>query len=76
MPPTADSRECPARCGREKRSGDLLCRRCWYIVPDDLKSAYITARNALRADRSRRNAEALLAARRCAIQSANPTRSN
>jgi hypothetical protein len=53
MRPTADSRACPARCGREKRGADLLCRRRWYSMPDDPKQAYLDARDAVKASKSR-----------------------
>jgi hypothetical protein len=31
---------CPTGCGRARRSvTELLCPRCWYRVPTDLRSA-------------------------------------
>ena len=53
MRPASNSRACPAGCGHEKRSADLLCRRCWYVLPDNLKQAYLDARDAVKATKSR-----------------------
>lgn len=65
-------RSCPARgCGRDKRITDLLCRRCWYVLPDSLKQPYQAARAALEASRTRGNAAAVLAAKKNILDSFN-----
>lgn len=72
MRPTPNNRECPAQCGREKRSTDLLCRRCWYILPDNLKQAYLDARNAVKATKSRSAIDALKDAKSNILESVAP----
>lgn len=68
--PVADDRTCPTpHCGRDKRTGDLLCRRCWYVLPDNLKQPYQAARTALDASRTRDNAAAVLAAKKNILES-------
>ena len=63
---------CPAGCGREKRAGDLLCRRCWYILPNNLKQAYLDARNAVKASKSRSAIDALKGAKSNILNSVAP----
>lgn len=73
MPETGGSdRDCPARGGREKRAADLLCRRCWYILPNDLKQAYHDARRAVNVSKSRGAIDALKDARQNILDSATP----
>lgn len=73
MPETGSSdRDCPAGCGREKRTTDLLCRRCWYILPDNLKQAYRDARDAVKASKSRSAIDALTDAKTNILDSAVP----
>lgn len=69
----ADAARCPTpRCDRDKRPGDLLCRRCWYVLPDSLKQPYRAARAALDASRTRDNAAAVLAAKKKILDSIHP----
>jgi len=65
---------CPAGCGRQKRIGDLLYRRCWYVLPEILKQEYRAAREALNASRSRSAINAVKAAKRNILESVTPHR--
>lgn len=66
---------CPTRdCGRPMRAGDLVCHRCWYVVPDDLRKAYLAALAAFKQGRAARHVPALLAAQKAAIDSVSPER--
>jgi hypothetical protein len=67
-----DRLACPARCGHEKRPTDLLCRRCWYVLPDNLKQAYRDARDAAKASKSRGAIDALLDAKKNILDSFAP----
>lgn len=68
-----DDHVCPiAHCGREKRTRDVVCRRCWYVVPDDLKQSYRDALTALRASKNSRNIQAILVAKVRILESINP----
>lgn len=63
---------CPAGGGHEKRPADLLCRRCWYVLPDSLKQAYLDARRAVKASKSRSAIDALRDAKRSILDSIAP----
>ena len=52
--------------------GSLVCRRCWYVVDDDLKQAYRAAREALKHSRTASNIELLVAAKKNILDSINP----
>lgn len=72
---TTDTHVCPAtHCDRPMRRGDVVCHRCWYVLPDGLKRDYRVALAALKASRSGRNMQAILVARKNIIDSLNPTR--
>ena len=68
----AGETSCPAGCGREKRPADLLCRRCWYILPATLKQDYLAAREALQVSKTRSAIEALKVAKQNILNSVVP----
>lgn len=68
-----DAHTCPAtHCARPMRAGDVVCHRCWYVVPDDLKQGYRAALTQYKTNRTGWNAQALLVAKRRIIDSLNP----
>lgn len=64
---------CPtSHCGRPMRRGSLVCRRCWSVPDDDLKQAYLAAREVLRHDKTVRNIDLLLEAKQRILDSITP----